>query len=418
MIANVSSQHNEELAILWLLRDAATRSPHYSLSELAKIDGRVESHLDGLRVARDEGWQLCVEQLAANEDGEVFAAGVLAAVETEKPARIDMVLGVVEKQPNLADALISALSWLPFELGQALIKRLLGSGRPVQPLVGLGAMAAHGQHPGALLVQALRSPDLRLKGRALRAAGEFADRSLERDIAESLRHTDAEVRFAAAWAGALLGLSVAVLVLREIAESASRRARDASHLAARRMDLAAAVLWQKKLAGDPRHIRTAIIVAGAIGDSAFVPWLISLMNQLPLTRLAGESFTMITGVGLDYRDLDRKPPADFESGPNDDPADENVEMDPDDNLPWPDPALVQKWWDKHRSEFPPGTRHLCGKPISVEWCKTVLRDGFQRQRAAAALELAILQPGTPLFNVKAPGFRQIQLLGKPQGPIR
>jgi hypothetical protein len=35
---------------------------------------------------------------------------------------------------------------------------------------------------------------------------------------------------------------------------------------------------------------------------------------------------------------------------------------------------------------------------------------FQRQRAAAALELAILQPGQPLFEVRAPGFRQQQIL--------
>jgi hypothetical protein len=44
--------------------------------------------------------------------------------------------------------------------------------------------------------------------------------------------------------------------------------------------------------------------------------------------------------------------------------------------------------------------------------KTVLRDGRQRQRAAAALELAIRQPSQPLFNIAAPGFRQQQILGK------
>jgi len=35
---------------------------------------------------------------------------------------------------------------------------------------------------------------------------------------------------------------------------------------------------------------------------------------------------------------------------------------------------------------------------------------FQRQRAAAVLEMAILQPGQPLFEVRAPGFRQQQIL--------
>ena len=67
-------------------------------------------------------------------------------------------------------------------------------------------------------------------------------------------------------------------------------------------------------------------------------------------------------------------------------------MDPDDNLPWPEPALVQKWWDKNRGQFQNGTRYLMGKPMTIDWLKTVLRDGRQRQRAAAALELAIRNP--------------------------
>jgi uncharacterized protein (TIGR02270 family) len=121
---------------------------------------------------------------------------------------------------------------------------------------------------------------------------------------------------------------------------------------------------------------------------------------------------MITGVDLAYRDLERKPPEDFNAGPTEDPNDENVDMDPDDNLPWPEPSLVQKWWSTNQGQFQPGVRHLLGKPMTPEWLKIVLRDGRQRQRAAAAVELAIRQPGQSLFNVAAPGFRQQQILGK------
>lgn len=410
-IATVISQHAEESAMLWILRRAATKSPHYSLTDLAKVDGRVEAHLDGLRVAGDIGWKLCDKQLEANEEGEVFAAGVLAC-ESSNPALMVKVLSVVEKEPKLASALISAFGWPPFEKVQSHIQTLLQSSHPVHQLIGIGASAVHRRHPGQFLLQAARSPDVRLKARALKAAGEFQDRSLEREVTESLHNADVEVRFAAAWSGTLLGFSTAVPVLRELAESGSRHARDAANLVARRMDSAAAASWQKSLAGNPKHLRQAIIVAGAVGDPVFVPWLISLMGQLPLARLAGESFTMITGVDLAYRDLERKPPEDFNAGPTEDPKDENVEMDPDDNLPWPEPALVQKWWDKNRGQFQTGTRYLLGKPISGEWLKTVLRDGRQRQRAAAALELAIRNPGEPLFNVAAPGFRQQKILGK------
>lgn len=416
-IAAIVAQHAEEIPFLWLRRHSATTAPDLTLAQLARFDERVEAHLDGLRVAGDDGWRMCEEQMAANEEGEVFAAGVLAC-ESANRALMAKVLAVVGKEPELSSGLISSLGWPRFEQVQPNLQALLESDDPVHRLVGIGAAAVHRQHPGQFLLQACRSQDVRLKVRAVKAAGEFQDRSLEREIAESLHDAHAEVRFAAAWSGTLLGFSNAVPVLREIAESESRRARDAACSVARRMDSSVATSWQKSLAGIPKHFRLSIMVAGAVGDPVFVPWLISLIGRLPLARLAGESFTMITGVDLAYQDLERKPPEDFNAGPTDDPKDENVEMDPDDNLPWPESALVQKWWDKNRSQFQNGTRYLLGKPMSIEWLKTVLRDGRQRQRAAAALELAIRQPGTPLFNVKAPGFRQIELLGKPGPAIR
>jgi hypothetical protein len=58
-----------------------------------------------------------------------------------------------------------------------------------------------------------------------------------------------------------------------------------------------------------------------------------------------------------------------------------------------------------------GTRYLAGLPITEENCRHVLIHGYQRQRMAAALELALMNPGQPLFETRAPGFRQQRLLG-------
>ena len=132
-----------------------------------------------------------------------------------------------------------------------------------------------------------------------------------------------------------------------------------------------------------------------------------------LARIAGEAFTMIIGVDIAYEDLEGEWPEGFEAGPTEDPADENVDMDPDEDLPWPNPELINKWWHARRSEFQPGTRYLLGKPMSRDCLQDVLRNGRQRQRAAAALELVIQQPGQPLLEVRAPGFRQQQLLSRP-----
>jgi hypothetical protein len=89
---------------------------------------------------------------------------------------------------------------------------------------------------------------------------------------------------------------------------------------------------------------------------------------------------------------------------------EAVDDDPVEDVPWREPDLINAGWAENGKKFKPGTRYLCGHPISVEQCRTVLRSGFQRQRAAAALELALLAPGKPLFEIRSPGFRQQQQL--------
>ena len=52
---DVVAQHAEEAAFLWIMRNEAVRAPHYTLKDLAKLDERVEAHLDGLRVADNSG---------------------------------------------------------------------------------------------------------------------------------------------------------------------------------------------------------------------------------------------------------------------------------------------------------------------------------------------------------------------------
>ncbi len=158
--------------------------------------------------------------------------------------------------------------------------------------------------------------------------------------------------------------------------------------------------------------RTLLKAVGTVGDPFYIPWLIKQMSDPLLTRLAGESFSMITGLDLAALDLERKPPEDFESGPNDDPDDENVEMDPDDGLPWPDPEKIAAWWKENESRFPAGQRFFMGAPPSMSHCLQVLKSGYQRQRIAAAIWRCILEPGTPLFPTDAPAWRQRRWLAQ------
>jgi uncharacterized protein (TIGR02270 family) len=403
------SQHAEEAAFLWLLRSNAVGAPHYSLKDLAKLDGRVEAHLDGLRVAGEPGWELCKAGLGNEENGEVFAASVMA-FESGIESRVEVVLDVVTANPELVRGMVSALGWLTFQQASPHIHRFLGSQVHLHRQIGLAGCAVHRVDPVQALTQAVTSRNLALRARALKAVGELGRKDLLKAVKESLGAEDDQVRYWAAWAGALLGEPAAIPVLRQFVESGHSKRESACAMALRRMSVPEGQAWLKVLTSDQGTLRLAVQAAGVIGDPANIPWLIQQMVNPMLARVAGESFTYITGIDLAYDGLDTDKPEGFEAGPTENPEDENVEMDADEDLPWPNTQLIEKWWFTHRIEFTNGTRYLLGKPMTIDSLKEALKNGKQHQRRAAAIELAMRQPGTPLFNCSVSGFRQQKLL--------
>jgi uncharacterized protein (TIGR02270 family) len=374
------------------------------------LDNRVEAHLDGLRIAGQSGWDVVKETLSFDEPCDLFAAGSLA-FESGNRNWINFVMGSAAKNPEVTSGVISALGWLPYPQAQPHIQSLLSSPLANARALGIAASSIHRVNPGLALTEAIFADDALLRARALRAVGELGRVDLLPRMRGGLNDPNESARFAAAWSVTLLSPNLDSLnIVRTMAESPGPFSGKALQAAIRRMDLVAAKAWQASFSKRQGGLRNAIVAAGAIGDPEHVPWLIEQMKVEALARVAGEAFTMITGIDLAYDDLEKNAPEGFESGPTENPEDENVEMDPDEHLPWPDPALIQKWWTENQSRFQKGTRYLLGKPMSIEWLQQVLRVGRQRQRAAAALELTIRQPGRPLFEVRAPGFRQQAIL--------
>ncbi len=410
VIETIVEQHAEEAAFLWLLRDAAVQAPHYSLNDLADIDERVEAHIDGLRVAGEAGWSICADALAQEEPGEVFAAAVLA-FESGQNQRIKIVLEAAATETELSRGLISALGWLRFDQVKEHIDQLLRSLTPERRRIGIAASAVHRQDPGSTLVDALNDEDTFLKARAIRAAGELGRIDLLPMLKNQFSAKDKECQFWAGWSAVLLGdKGEALEFLKTFATSESPFRESVLNLTLRVMDNTSAQNWLKEMSQQPDWLRYTVIGAGVAGNPVRIPWIVEHMKVPELARVAGEAFTMITGVDLAYEDLEGEWPEGFEAGPTEEPEDEDVEMDPDEDLPWPEPKLIREWWDSNANAFRNGTRYLLGQPISPEHLQEALRKDFQRQRAAAALELAILQPGQPLFEVRAPGFRQQQIL--------
>ena len=246
IIEHIITQHAEEASFLWLLRDHAIRAPHYSLTDLAELDDRVEAHLDGLRIAGDAGWEMCKEGLGYEEAGEVFAAAILA-FESEDAARIETVLTAGSPSLELSYALVSALNWLSYPQAQIPIQQLLNTTSPDLRRVGIAACAMHRQDPGYGLTAVLSDDDPLLKAQALRAIGELGRIDLLPVLQSQLTVGDDLCRYSAAWAAALLGDLAAITTLRDIARSDLPYREEAVNIALRRMEMAAARDWRQTL---------------------------------------------------------------------------------------------------------------------------------------------------------------------------
>ena len=400
----IISQFAEEAAFLCFIRNQIVDAPHYSINDLAQHDERLEAQIDGLRVAGDAGWEICLEMLDSSYAETVFAAAVLA-FESGDETRIQAVLEKAGEDQKTAPAVVSALGWLAYEQAAPHINRFLNAESPFHRYIGIATCAIHRRDPGHHLDKAAMDTFPLLAARALRAYGELG-RSIKLNLfslRENMSDNDDGIRFSTAWSAALEGNVEAVEVLKEFVHPVSPYNLKALNLALRRMSQPAAISWQKQLAASPDTIRLAVIGAGITGDPSLVPWLIDRMKMPELARVAGEAFTMITGIDNELAEMRGDC---FYAGPNDDPQDKNVAMDIDDNLPWPNAELLAAWWKSNQGNYQVGTRHLLGKPSTAEHLRHVLKTGLQRQRAAAALELVIIRPGQPLFNIKAPGSRQ------------
>ncbi|WP_158501886.1 TIGR02270 family protein [Vitiosangium sp. GDMCC 1.1324] len=392
------SLHFEEASFLWALRRRAVHASHYAFADLERIDERIEAHLDGLRISGEAARSIIDEALSVAGMGEIFTVAV-SALDTAPAVRLLPALELArESEPGL-EAFLAALSWLPWPRVAGVLSQLLGEEDPALRRMALAGYAAHRQDAGAALSRALSSTDAPLRARALQSVGEVGRRDLLSFARQALTSEDEACRFSAARSCALLGDKAPVPILRSLADQGGPHAAEACELAVRRMDRREAREWLMGFSERPDRFRLALLGSAALGDTFFVPWLLRMMRMPELARAAGESFRFITGADLLERPLEGEAPEGFE-----------VEDDPDAELPWPAPDAVEAWWNERKGDFHPDARHLLGQPMTSESLRDALRLGLQRERKAAALELAMRHPGQPLFDVGAPCFRQRQWL--------
>lgn len=418
VIKHIIDQHAEEAAFLWLLRNNAITAPHYDLEDLYDLDQRVEAHIDGLRIAKDYGWKVCKENLNFDEAGELFVASVLA-LESQHTNKLETIYEKITANPELQQGFIAALNWVEPHYLTGKVSGLLASQSSFWQQLGIAACAVQRVDPAEHLLQAIQSRkqsdhNNELCYRALKAAGELGRVDLINELLNTLSSNDPALRFWAAWAALLCGdRQQAVNYLKQEISKGHKN----KHFTANDALIVFHVLATDdsrellRLLKEQKKNRLLIQAVGLTGESHYIPWLIEQMGIAAWARVAGESFTLITGVDLAYDDLETDMPKKFATGPSEDPNDEDIALDEDEDLPWPDQERISQWWSIHNVNYQPTTRYFMGNPSTKANSESILKIGKQRQRYIAAIELALIEPHSVLFETCAVARKQKQALG-------
>ena len=200
----VLDTHATEAAFLWLQRSRAVTAPHFRLHHLARLDRRIDGHLEGLRVDGRAGLRAALQRLDECDSGRVFVVGHLAfqAGDSEIMQRA-LQLGLA--QPDFRAGLISALAWTTLPESASALSRLASSPMAAHRRVALAVRAARVEPLDLSLADAAESDDADLRARALRAIGDLKQHELHALARRAAQDPDDACRFWAARSCALLG---------------------------------------------------------------------------------------------------------------------------------------------------------------------------------------------------------------------
>ena len=413
-----------QAAFQWVSRAVVARSSAVTFEVLARVDDRLSTLISALSKRPGLAERFLEDQPAAFPSGHTFVTAAVA-LRSGAVGVFEALVKDLESRDELLPPLASALAWFQYEEVNAWVKHLLASEAPTAVRLGLLAAVAHRVNPGAPLNRALDAEDPRLRGTALEAAGRLGARAFAPRLRAALEDEDVMCRFWGAWSTVRFGDGAGLSVLGRFASEGGPLGKPACDMVLRALDPVRAVHAHARLASVNGDKRLGVLAAGIIGDPALAEWLLGEMASPAVARPAGAAFCLMTGCDLRRNDLDAdRPPAapDPEVVPPDESVsdgattqeaprldDSSLAEESDDDLAWPDLVKLPRWWDSNRHAFVPGTRYLSGLPIRQAEMVHVLRQGNQQQRAAAALELALLDPETPVMDVTGPAQRQTRL---------
>ncbi|WP_157822481.1 TIGR02270 family protein [Psychromonas sp. Urea-02u-13] len=407
---DISEQFVIDASFLWLLRSISVKQPHYYLTDLADLEKRIDANLDGLMCNFELAWEICLEELRFDQAGEAFTATIIA-FRSRDVNKIKVVIDHAFVNDDTFKGVASAMAWLPKPLIREWLERFLFSKDLNHKQLAIAFCSITRKNPGECLKEFLQREDclshIGLLKRVVRLIGELKLYAFGNALLPLAEHEDIDVKFWANWSIVMLGEHKYAANLQAYLLSDSPFSSIAQQVIFKVLPIDKARLLISDFATQPERLREVIQASGLIGDPHTVPWIIDKMNNFDTAKVAGEAFTLITGIDLDRYELSIEPPEDIAAVPNDEHANSNVDLDEDENLPFPNVSKINHTWLHYRARYKAGSRYIMGievnqnNPATVAKLTSMLKQAGQRQRASIALTLALLDPQSSFVNVKA-----------------
>jgi uncharacterized protein (TIGR02270 family) len=409
---DIYEEHLEEAAFLWDEWESALVAANHTLDSVAAgPEARLLAHLDGLVLGgAPVAEKLLLPALAGDEPGRI-AAAAWALVQAEgAPRSGDVAATGLDPQDAVIDAMTKGEPAQRAAIARALrlspradlsrVARLWPDGSPevrgvVFDLLRAGEPAWVRQH----LEPVLRGGDSIPLAGALRALRQAPDRALVGCVDDALKTELREVRREAMTTGIVFGSAAAWDVCRRSALRAGDTCRLPLALLAtspQPSDRAVVVSFAR----DSKVKRHAIWALGFAGDLEAADLLVEATADEKVARAAGEALTAITGVALGGElatPAESNGPAGEETGDDDPPPVVHAE----DHLVLPNPRAIKSWWQGERGRFPPGVRHVFGRPRTPDALRAALMTAPMWRREVMCLEVAVATNLAPAVDVTA-----------------
>lgn len=312
-IPDILEEHLDELGFLWNRRQAALRSPDYTVRAFFELEDRVQAYLDAILVLRDSATRQIENALGDDDDNLRCFAGAFVWLHRQQPLDGEPVLhAFLAADGETREAIRQAMCFGPVDGITGQLTDLFHTAEPALAVSAAEILAYHRR----LWVSAdavkpfLADPDAGVRERGWHLVAYTALPIGAEMYAAALRDEDRTVRRAALYAGAWCREPGALAVCRKFAEEPKPENFEALELLAILAEpadfpLMEAVAAAKELG--PRRFR----VIGSFGSPDFIGMLLeALEDSDPIEAAeAAAAFTHLTGQAIDSDQRAVAPPA-------------------------------------------------------------------------------------------------------------